>query len=520
MRLNIISTDRLGITQEILTVLAEHACDIVAMEVVHNHIYLHLNEEQYDDSLSAQILAIDGVHGIEPIFLLPGERQTQQLQALFAKIPEPIIDIDKQGRVISANEAALAQVNMAQTELVGKTLQQFIKQRLRIYLNGHSTTQEVNFAGNDYYADITPVKSDNQINGAVIILRSIGQVGRQLSQYQQGTPSGLNAVIGESVAMCELKQQLKRFANLPFPVMLTGETGTGKELLAKGLHDSGQRASKPFLAINCAAMPEHLLEAELFGYAPGAFTDAKRGGKPGLLELADGGSVFLDEIAEMTPQLQAKLLRFLQDLRLRRLGDVKDKKVDVRIISATHQDLPSLVDKGIFRQDLLYRLNVLQLSLPPLRQRGQDIELLIEHFLNNAAIQVNRPTMTLSEQAMEQLLCYQWPGNIRQLQNVIYHIAATTDSQIVEYIPSQVLGAQDQPLTKVSSASLETADNISNQDIDKINSWQQAQQDFERNLLTKLYPLYPSTRKLAQRLNVSHNTIAIKLRAYDIQPSR
>ncbi|NMP17285.1 sigma 54-interacting transcriptional regulator [Thalassotalea sp. Y01] len=513
MRLNVISTNRLGITQQILTVIAEAKCDIIAMEVAHNHTYVHIKDNGVAyTQLSKQILTIEGVHKIDPVTLLPGEKTAQQLQALFANIPEPIIDIDNKGFIINANRAALIQVALPIEQFVGQPLQSFIQQKLRIYLSGQSTTQEINFAGNPYYADITPVRSEQEVSGAVIVLRSLLNVGRHLSQYQQGVYSGFDSIIGQSQVMLEIKELTRKYASNDLPVLISGETGTGKELLAKALHDNGQRASKPMLAINCAAMPEHMLEAELFGYAAGAFTGAKSGGKPGLLELADGGTVFLDEIGEMDTALQAKLLRFLQDLKIRRLGGVKDRQVDVRIVSASHRNLDEMVEQKTFREDLYYRLNVLQIDLPPIRDRHGDIELLVEHFLKNAAMQVNQPELAMSQQTKAQLVAYHWPGNVRQLQNTIFRLAAQTDSDIID-APAHFL--QD----KKSSQNKSQANDALFSNIEQQESWLCAQQDFERQLLSRLYPLYPSTRKLAERLQVSHNKIAMKLRAYGIKTS-
>ncbi|MDN3653945.1 sigma 54-interacting transcriptional regulator [Thalassotalea ponticola] len=511
MRLDVVSTDRLGIAQQILTVIANEQCDIIAMEVRHNHTYLHINPNAMSfTDIATKIAAIDGVHEINPVALLPGEKTTQQLQALLTNIPEPIIDVDHRGIIINANRAAIEQAGVDSERFINRALQSFIEERLRIYLSGQSTTQEVTFAGNPFYADITPVRSEHEVSGAVIVLRSLLNVGRHISQYQQGMHRGFDSIIGESEVIERVKALTRKFASIDLPVLITGETGTGKELIARALHDHGQRASKPFLAINCAAMPEHLLEAELFGYASGAYTGAKQGGKPGLFELADGGTLLLDEIGEMALPLQAKLLRFLQDFRIRRLGGVKDKRVDVRIVSATHQNLLAMISKGLFREDLYYRLNVLQLDMPPLRERNNDVLLLIEHFLQHASVHVNKSPLRLSEAVLEKMQNYPWPGNVRQLQNVIYRLAAQSDSTLIDS-DYDLLSSYSEQVSKMAQIHSLAGD------ISQADSWQDAQQAFEKSLLSRLYPLYPSTRKLAQRLGVSHNKIAIKLRQYNIQ---
>ncbi len=511
MRIEIASQDRVGITQEILSVFAAKQWNLLAVEVSKFHTFVQLKDKGLSlATIKPALLKISGVEAAKAIELMPGERKSQQLEVLLAKIPEPIIDIDKNGLILVANKAAADFLKISSSDLIGKSIKGYIEQRLKMDLTGQSSTQEVTFAGHQFFADISPVKTEHTISGAVLVLRSLENVGRHLSQLQQGIQSGFDSIVGKSSKMVEVINQAKRFSNLDLPILISGETGTGKELIARALHDTGNRANKPFLAINCAALPEHLLESELFGYAAGAFTGAKRGGKPGLLELADGGSVFLDEIAEMPTYLQAKLLRFLQDFQLRRVGAVKDKKVDVRIISASHQNLPKLVTEKHFREDLYYRLNVLNLNLPPLRDRQDDIPLLVDVFIDNAAKQVNQINISMSATAMQKICQYSWPGNIRQLQNVLFRVVALADANI---ITEQQLVFDDDTLHKGQMTSGHGAP-ISNE---QVTDWQSAQQQFEQELLTSLYPLYPSTRKLAERLNVSHNKVAMKIRQYGIK---
>ena len=204
---------------------------------------------------------------------------------------------------------------------------------------------------------------------------------------QHSEDGGFDAILGDSAAMGALKARAARVAAVDAPLLLLGETGTGKELLAHACHRASARADKPFLALNCAALPESLAESELFGYAAGAFSGARRDGKPGLLELADRGTVFLDEIGEMSLYLQAKLLRFLNDGSFRRVGSERESRVNVRVISATHRDLAAMIGQGEFREDLFYRLNVLNLHMPPLRERGDDVRLLARHFVERASAQ-------------------------------------------------------------------------------------------------------------------------------------
>lgn len=201
-------------------------------------------------------------------------------------------------------------------------------------------------------------------------------------------------------------------------VLITGETGTGKELLARAIHYNGNRATKPFMEVNCAALPENLLESELFGYEAGAFTDA-RNPKPGLFEVAQGGTLFLDEIGDLPLSLQGKVLRVLEERRIRRLGGLRSIDVDVRVISATNVDLRLAVQNGRFREDLLYRLNIVPMRLPPLRERGEDVLLLARHFLERFSGEYGKPGLTLNPPVRKALLAHTWPGNIRELRNVV-----------------------------------------------------------------------------------------------------
>lgn len=252
-------------------------------------------------------------------------------------------------------------------------------------------------------------------------------------------------IVGKSPAMRELQGLLGKVAPAKASVLLLGESGTGKTLVARIIHEMSARADGPFVKINCAALPENLLESELFGHARGAFTGATDE-KPGRFEEADGGTIFLDEIAEMPVGLQAKLLRFLQDKEFERLGSPKTHKVDVRIIAATNQNLPELVDNKEFRQDLYYRLNVFPLHLPPLRERVEDIPLLISHFLEKNSEEYNR-RLSIDHAAQRILLSYQWPGNVRELENIIERLSIMVDQDTIgdRDLPGFLLACKPSP---------------------------------------------------------------------------
>jgi len=251
----------------------------------------------------------------------------------------------------------------------------------------------------------------------------------RLLRGSQSKECGFDAIIGASSAMVAAKSLLERIAASPAStVLLTGETGTGKDLAAKAIHYNSDRASKPFVNITCSALPEQLLESELFGHERGAFTDARQQ-KRGLLETADGGTVFLDEIGEMTPGLQAKLLRFLEERTFKRVGGLVDIRVDVRVVAATNRDLEVEVKAGKFREDLFYRLQVMPVLLPPLRERRGDIALLVEYFIDRYNREFRKRVRGLLPEARTLVEQYRWPGNVRELRNAIERAMLLVDGE-------------------------------------------------------------------------------------------
>jgi two-component system response regulator PilR (NtrC family) len=249
--------------------------------------------------------------------------------------------------------------------------------------------------------------------------------------------AGFENFIGKSEVMQRVFTTIRQVADTRSTVLITGESGTGKELVARAIHACGSRKNTPFVTVNCSALPETLLESELFGYMKGAFTGAAAN-KQGLFEVAHGGSIFLDEISATTPALQTKLLRVLQEREFKRVGGTSDIKVDVRVIAASNRDLVQLIANGSFREDLYYRLNVIPISLPPLRERKEDISLLIGHFMKKIAQE--REPKRISPEAMNRLVSYRWPGNVRELENTIERLAvlAPGDTILVEHIPETI----------------------------------------------------------------------------------
>ncbi|MCE5299801.1 MAG: sigma 54-interacting transcriptional regulator [Spirochaetia bacterium] len=270
------------------------------------------------------------------------------------------------------------------------------------------------------------LKHESGLDIVFNLSRSIMDAAKQESMMDIGVE-----FIGTDESVKNVKSVILKAAATDSTVLITGENGTGKELAARAIHQMSKRSDRPFIVVNCGALPETLLESELFGHEKGAFTGAVRE-KPGRFELADRGSVFLDEIGDITPAMQVKLLRFVQQREFERVGGTQLLKVDVRIIAATNRDLKKMVEQGKFREDLYYRLYVLPVMLPPLRARGRDVLLLAEHFLRNFSEKNRKVFTSISERAQEAFLSYSWPGNVRELENVIERVVSLNDGPVVE----------------------------------------------------------------------------------------
>ena len=288
---------------------------------------------------------------------------------------------------------------------------------------------------------------------------------RELSQRDVSAPAsevGRYRLIGQSGPMVDVYQVIEKVADTPSTVLLTGESGTGKELIARALHENSSRKDKPFIRVNCAAIPGDLIESELFGYEKGAFTGAVTS-KPGRFELAHDGTLFLDEIGEIPVNMQVKLLRAIQEQEFERVGGIKTISVDVRLVAATNRDLAEEIQAGRFREDLYYRLNVVKVRLPPLRERKSDIPLLVDHFVKRYRERLKKDVEGVNEEAMQRFLAHPWPGNIRELENVIERCLLFTDGTHVEIgdLPDELRAgdrphAEDPPEQTTTTSSEET----------------------------------------------------------------
>ncbi|MCG3110204.1 MAG: sigma-54 dependent transcriptional regulator [Candidatus Manganitrophus sp. SB1] len=342
-----------------------------------------------------------------------------------------------------------------------------------------------------------------------VVRKALATGERQGRELRRPGPIGTaSEIIGASPAIQAMLKMIDRVADSPSSVLIQGETGTGKELIARALHQKSQRASKPFIAVNCGAIPENLMESEFFGYEKGAFTGAASS-KPGRFELADGGTLFLDEIGELPKPMQVKLLRVLQEQTLERVGGVKTIRVDVRLLSATHQDLKLKIKEGSFREDLYYRLNTVTLKLPALRERKEDLPLLTDHLLRKYSERLRRPLRGMSPEAQAALSIYDYPGNIRELENVIERGVLLSQGPL--------LRLEDLPEELHCTPSLTATEESSSPDRIK-ERMKSIKGQMEREMIVAaLHETGGNVTLAAKQLGLSRKGLQLKMKAYQIR---
>lgn len=370
-------------------------------------------------------------------------RQESQMHILAESLDEGLIGVNETGDIFVCNKKACQIARISEELTMGKKGEEVFP-----YIPFYQVLREkkavpekiIRLFGTDISLAVVPVVRKENCIGAFAMLQKFNEqesrqnaLRRQMMQKGHYARYTLDDVIGISTAITETKNILRKMAATDSPVLLMGETGTGKELMAHALHQASRRADGPFIAINVAAMPENLLESELFGYEEGAFTGAKKGGRPGLFEFAHQGTLFLDEVEGMSLSMQVKLLRVLQEGEIMRVGGGSIIRVDVRIVAATNESLEEKIQDGSFRKDLYYRLNALTVEIPPLRRRGNDIFLLLDYFMRKMG-----GDFTLSEGVKTFLRRHPWPGNIRELQNAVEYF---------NYLAKPVIGLSDLPPT-------------------------------------------------------------------------
>jgi PAS domain S-box-containing protein len=386
----------------------------------------------------------------------PSVRELQHKLEIYKLIFESIYNgsmvTDSQGFITHFNKPYGDFLGLDPADQIGKHCTEVIENS-RMHIVAQTGVPEINqshlIKGQKMVVQRIPIKKDGKVVavfGQVMFkdVRDVTKLAKKLSLlesklelYEQelmsirSTRHTLESIVGESEVVQSLRKEAQKAAATQFPVLITGESGTGKELFAQGIHHASARRLHPFVRINCSAIPKDLLESELFGYEKGAFTGAGSGGKPGKLELAKHGTVFLDEIGDLPLPMQPKLLRVIEDREFERIGGTSVIHSDFRLIAATNQNLEEMMAERRFRKDLFYRLNVIPLHIPPLRERQEDILPLVRHFLNQAATEAFLPEITLEHDAEEVLRTYHWPGNIRELSNVLERVLSSLEGNTI-----------------------------------------------------------------------------------------
>lgn len=377
-----------------------------------------------------------------------------QFKDVINSVYEGIIAVNSAGRITNINRAAEQilglDYNSVNGSYIGALFPDFdLDKIMRMGLNSDSEEYYGNETGYTspekgefrLYYNVTLMYEEENVSGAVLSFRKKEELEEMANRImKENKKLSLSGIIGTSTEITEIKNKVKLIAATDSTVMIRGETGTGKSLFARAIHEESPRRKKPFVSISCAAIPAPLLESELFGYEEGAFTGARKGGKPGKFELAHGGTIFLDEIGDMPLNFQVKLLQVIENKTIARIGGVSTRDVDVRILTATNRNLEDLIEKGFFREDLYYRINVIPFQLPLLRQRRDDILLLMHHFLGLYSNRLGKRFHGFSEEAREAMLSHKWPGNVRELENAVeYAVNIESGKKItIDSLPEKI----------------------------------------------------------------------------------
>ncbi len=419
----------------------------------------------------------------EEQFLKQILRPTSLAKCILDDLDDGIVLIDKNSLIIYANHTYGDILGVPVEKVIGRYLREMEPEAkiLNVIKTGEHVIDKiigVKVKGQNILvsATMTPIKYKNEIIGAISVFSDITKITNIVNELEKSylinsilaeeiksdfeLPDSFDSIVGQSF---KLRRQLNfaaKVASIESPVLILGESGTGKELLAKAIHDASSRKKGPFISINCSAIPDNLLESELFGYDDGAFTGAKKGGKIGKFEQADGGTLFLDEIGDMPLQMQTKLLRFLQDKELNKVGGIKSKRINIRVLSATNRNLVQMIENKEFREDLFYRINVFTITIPPLRERKIDIFNTVEFYKKHYE-NIYKKKVNICPNCMRFLLKYSWPGNVRELKNVIEHLVVMskdfiTSENLPDYLkennneinPNQELDSETKPLIK------------------------------------------------------------------------
>ncbi len=402
-------------------------------------------------------------------------------------LKEGFISIDRLGVITNINPSGASLLGRKREDIIGRPVAEVFSTPKGWMLNNQELDLHLrNHAGNEIISRLRRLTDDSG--------KSLGAFGTvQLTEPQNVTPLW----VGSSASSRQILERVQRAASTHSSILLQGESGTGKEIVARMIHELSPVKQGPFVALNCAALPSSLLESELFGYADGAFTGARRGGQPGKFELAHKGTIFLDEIGDMPLTAQVALLRVLQEKEITRIGDTKPHKVDVRVIAATHKDLKALVEAQTFRLDLFYRLKVVTIELSPLRERLEDIRELVPHFIQKSCALLGRPFLGIEEEVYSYLYAHSWPGNVRELENCIEGMVAMTNTPI--------LTVNDLPMELKTMPALEDRETPS-----------LLRQQTKQTILNALAQTHGKIAPAARLLGIGRNTLYRKMKEFNI----
>ncbi len=449
--------------------------------------------------------------------------KTELLKIILDKAKDGIIAVDKDGYISAINKTAYRNLDIDQNCKINEITVKKIFSQPEV-LNAIKKAEKLSgaiYKIRDKLAvvNINPIKVNEKKEGAVISIQNVDEIQeieskirRELGKKGLVAKYTFNDIAGKSSELKATIETAYKFSQVDSNILLIGETGTGKELFAQSIHSASIRTEQPFVAVNCAALPENLLESELFGYVEGAFSGAVKGGKAGLFELAHNGTIFLDEIGEMPPNLQAKLLRVLQENEVRRIGDSKVIPVNVRVISATNTELPKKIENGDFRQDLFYRLDVLHLNIPPLRKRIEDLKLLFNIFIHEYAEKFKKTAPLITIAAYEALSQYAWPGNIRELKNICERLIVLDEKgEITEQdIRKQINYSSSKYFVNINPESIVT-------EIQKAHSQYSLKYAEKETITNVLRETDFNKTKAAKRLGISRTTLWRKLKEMNIE---
>lgn len=515
LRLKIPMNDRVGILLDISRIFVEQNINIMAVELADSSVFFEIERptENIQHAVFSRIRLIPDVIDIQVVDLLPLQEHNEQLKAVLAAVKDGVIAVDYQGIITQYNPASESIIHVPAKDAIGKHLSAIFPPNIPLFSairNGeyyNNCEMMLERTGSHYLTSGGPIiDEDDHIIGAVATMKDIKDVRTMFYLISGQTNQSFGEIIYASKAMQRVVSMAKTISRGNSSVLIRGETGTGKELFARAIHAASSRSKNMFVPLNCAAIPDSLLETELFGYRDGAFTGAVKGGRVGLFEFANHGTIFLDEVGELPTNLQAKLLRALQDGKIRRVGDTREIATDVRVIAATNASLEDMIEKGTFREDLYYRLNVIPLFIPPLRERPEDISLLAGYFLKRFAVRLHKQVSEFSDTALRKLTTYHWPGNIRELENVIERAVNVANSDVI--IAEQIILDQDY------------TPHEPNIDAGQPRTLEQMVSEVEREALAKALNQYRTLRQIGEALGLSHTAVLKKLRKYGLSQTQ